>query len=150
MLRKFAVLFLITAVEAELSHDICIFFHGELIVNLCNLWSDSKTFPCISLICTAVLLDHALNITFCSTGNIIRKTVYTVLVKRNYVVESLYGIVLLTYIADIECKLAVLAGKSTLAACFFIGVPLVNTCREVGILDDISGSFSSKRNCRHS
>ena len=85
-----------TAVKDEFSHNIGLFLHSEGIVDSLRSRSKVKALPGISLIGTAVLLDHTLDEAVNGGRNIVFQPVDAVLIERNDVVVNLNSVVELT------------------------------------------------------
>ena len=91
-----------SAVEHQLGHDICVLFHGKLIIDGLRLRGKINAFPGIRLVCAAVLLDHRLNIAVCGRRDLIADMIHAVFVERNHIIIALHGIIQLPHRIDLE------------------------------------------------
>ena len=115
---------LCAAVEYELGHDIGFVFHGKVIGDSLRFGGEVKSLPGISLIGTAVLLNHCFDIAVQRAGNVVADVIDAVLIKGNDVVEYLNSIIDFANAFNGKSELSVACAERAGAAAFLIGTPV--------------------------
>ena len=135
--ERAAVGLLETAVEDELGHDVGIGLHGEGLVDMGGVLADGQALPVVGLVGTAVLLQHALNVTVRGAGDVVGQAILGVLIERHVRIGHLHGVGQLAGAADVQREAAAVGTQGRGAAGLLVHAPAGRTGLEGRVADEV-------------